>query len=721
MERQASRWLLGIVGSLTIIIGTAGLGWALDEGAAAAGHGSAPARTATVGTDPGLAAELGRGATVRAEGARPLPAESARAAATAGREPVSQAHGGGSEESQAGAVAWAALGVGIVAILLLLVLLVRSGDSQRFIRNLSIGAKILSLVAVLLVLMVAMAGFGMTKFWSIGDEIVAVGHRDIPLTAIVTDIETHQLEQAMFVERALRFGEVLAAKDVAATGLAHAQEAFGAASKVVEARIKEGEKLAEQSLATADSGRDRAELEGVLEQLARIAQEHEDFANHAERIFGLIKAGQVHEAEAWAERAEEEADQLDSELGALYAEIEAFTEEAMATVEADEKAAVRGMVVVSLLSLLFGLGAGIFIARAITRPVARMVEFIRKVAQGDLTDTFAVDSTDEVGVMGKTLNLMVSELRGIVHKVQDAANNMAASAEEAASAAQMLSQGASEQASNVEEVSAATEEVSSSMEEMNASVSQNADNAQATQALAVKSAEDAIRGAQAVQEMAQAMGDVAQKIVIVEEIARQTNLLALNAAIEAARAGEHGKGFAVVASEVRKLAERSQSAAQEISELSRRTISVSDDTCQLISGVVPDVRKTAELVQEISVSSKEQASGVAQVSRALEEISNSMQQVEKAIGQNSAAAEEMASTSEEMSAQAEVLRQQIAFFKVEAGASPAPAPAPRARPARPEAGPAFGGSVALPASPEKKGAAASGCNLDLDNEFQRMS
>jgi methyl-accepting chemotaxis protein len=154
------------------------------------------------------------------------------------------------------------------------------------------------------------------------------------------------------------------------------------------------------------------------------------------------------------------------------------------------------------------------------------------------------------------------------------------------------------------------------------------------------------------------MKEVAEKINIIEEIARKTDLLALNAAVEAARAGEHGKGFAVVASEVRKLAERSQTAAAEISRLTTEGVKTAEGAGQLLSKLVPDIRKTAELVREITAASGEQSTGATQVNKAI-------QQLDQVIQQNASASEELASTSEELASQADVLQSAIAFFKVD--------------------------------------------------------
>jgi methyl-accepting chemotaxis protein len=195
------------------------------------------------------------------------------------------------------------------------------------------------------------------------------------------------------------------------------------------------------------------------------------------------------------------------------------------------------------------------------------------------------------------------------------------------------------------------------MEEMGSNIRQNADNSQQTDKLATKVAQDAEASGQAVREAVNAMNEIAEKITVVSEIARQTDLLALNAAIEAARAGEHGKGFAVVASEVRKLAERSQTAAAEISELSSSTVDVAGRAGDMLAELLPDIRKTAELVQEISAASGEQDRGAEQINKAI-------MQLDQVIQENASASEEMASTAEELNSQSEQLLSAISFFKM---------------------------------------------------------
>jgi methyl-accepting chemotaxis protein len=334
---------------------------------------------------------------------------------------------------------------------------------------------------------------------------------------------------------------------------------------------------------------------------------------------------------------------------------------------------VNNLILVFGFALVLSIFVSILLARYITEPVKVVTASVERLAQGELRPDPILEPklikagrrSDEIGSAVNAAQSTRETLGDIVFQIAEASSQVSTGAEELSATAIGVSSGASEQAAGVEQLSSSTEELSSSAK-------QNADSSRGADALARKVGKEAEISGRVVKETVEHMRDIAGRIVIIEEIARQTNLLALNAAIEAARAGEAGKGFAVVAAEVRKLAERSATAAREITELAGLSVSRAEEAGTRLDGLLPDIQKTGELAEEIAAAAREQSVGT-------EQIATAVQQFDEVVQRNSSTAEELASTAEELAAQAELLSSAIAFFKTDTAARPAAAKTARAR------------------------------------------
>ena len=298
---------------------------------------------------------------------------------------------------------------------------------------------------------------------------------------------------------------------------------------------------------------------------------------------------------------------------------------------------------------VFALFFGVTLSRSITRPLFQGVSFAEKVAQGNLDTELEIRRNDEIGKLARALQAMTQKLQNVVGSVNFVAEDIASGSKELNEASEKISQGATEQ-------SASIDNISSNMQEMLAKIDQNSKNTDQTSSMALRVAQDAEDGGKAVAQTTEAMRIIAEKISIIQDIARHTNILALNAAIEAARAGDHGKGFAVVASEVRKLAERSGAAAAEIEILSTSSVEMAEKAGSMLNVIVPNIKETAELIQKITIAGNEQREEASMVNAAIA-------QLEQVIHENAGTTEEMASTSAEFFNQAQELQNIMSFFK----------------------------------------------------------
>ncbi|WEA24815.1 methyl-accepting chemotaxis protein [Rhizobium binxianense] len=461
-------------------------------------------------------------------------------------------------------------------------------------------------------------------------------------------------------------------------------------AEIVKKDYQNSAKSVDEMLGFATGGLQLATAEGkpLWDRLIELAKRFDEGSN---KVASIQQSGDRAGAVALSSG---EVRALVAEMEEVFGRLVALQQKSMAQADSDTDAlysSTRNMLVgLAIGASLIAFAAALWIALGVNSGLRKIMNVASAVAIGDLNQKVEIRSNDEIkdlvnmintmtgnlrttaeiatqiadgdltvspkplsqkDTLGIALEQMVERLRGVVADAVAAAENVSAGSQELSSSSEQVSQGASEQAASAEEASA-------SMEEMAANIKQNADNAAQTEKIARQSAKDAEMSGEAVTRAVQAMRTIAEKISVVQEIARQTDLLALNAAVEAARAGEHGKGFAVVASEVRKLAERSQSAASEISSMSSDTVKAAQDAGDMLGRLVPDIRKTAELVSEISAACREQDIGASQINEAI-------QQLDRVTQQNAGASEEMSATSEELASQAEELQASIAFFKVD--------------------------------------------------------
>ncbi len=292
----------------------------------------------------------------------------------------------------------------------------------------------------------------------------------------------------------------------------------------------------------------------------------------------------------------------------------------------------------------------LFLAKQIFRPIDKVVNSMKKIAEKQIDFRIEEHRNDEIGKLFSSINKININFREILTNLNDTAITVLDASSQLNSASQDVSERANEQA-------ATTEEIASSMEEMLVVIESNTEKAKHTEDIVTKSVTDLETGNEIFLRTIKAVSDISKKASVISDIAFQTNILSLNASIQAAKAGTAGKGFSVVADEIRTLADKSKYSSEEINELSEIGKLVSKEAKEKFEKIMPEIKKSSNLVNFIASASKEQQKG-------LENINISIQQLTEITNKNSASAEEMSASAEELSTQAEQLKSLISVFEI---------------------------------------------------------
>lgn len=469
---------------------------------------------------------------------------------------------------------------------------------NTLLNKLSTRTKVMGSTLVLLLILSVTSLQAILAMSEIGGEMTSITQQDIPLTEKITLLTEHQLEQAVYFERAVKYGILLPLvsfdegqgfdQNNIREHFQKERSEFSSLSQLIDQEFDQARGIAKEAVQQAHTAEETLEFNSILSQLATIEQKHRVFEEHVGQVFSLLEQEKIVEGETLAEKVEKEEDQLDSLLKGLLGKIEHFTQQASARALEHEGSALNAQII----SLFIALTIGLILSWSVTRNIVTRLDTTRqemdKIAEGDLTSEIKVQGDDEVARLQKAMIQMQQGLRSMVQKVNAVIYQLSGSSDELAQIMADSSTSSRQQQQETENlivtlksVGETVNQVAESVHSVSESVyqaNQETDSCNQLMTAAVSHIGDLSnqlqRSAQDVTALEEQADTISNVLEVIRSIADQTNLLALNAAIEAARAGESGRGFAVVADEVRILAGRTQESTKEINTITEQLQSV---------------------------------------------------------------------------------------------------------------------------------------------------